>query len=325
MITAGVPTTDALTAADVQVQNDDKRRFVNDRFKVLPRRADMVVSFYGGETSLPLLQRMLSRQLERASFLAFESSADFTLKDRLRFEACKAASSSRFLLTNSTLKPMYDFELKVAVRLRAGLPPPGLCFTLCPLCSRAISDDPWHPFACEAIRRLSVTRRHDAAAHHFLAFARSNGCLANIVAKDPRSLIPDGELFLSCDSIFFDVSAVHSLAPSHLLSPSCVAHTAIEERETWKISKYAAYAQERHGKIVPIVLDCFGLLGDHALALIDQIVEEGGSPLLGSALPARMSKQLFLDTLSQIWQIGNAKIVKEYQMLSRQVIDSRAR
>ena len=149
--------------------------------------------------------------------------------------------------------------------------------------------------------------------------------LANIVAKDPRSLIPDGELFLSCDSIFFDVSAVHSLAPSHLLSPSCVAHTAIEERETWKISKYAAYAQERHGKIVPIVLDCFGLLGNHALALIDQIVEEGGSPLLGSALPARMSKQLFLDTLSQIWQIGNAKIVKEYQMLSRQVIDSRAR
>ena len=327
MITAGVPTTDAMTAAAVQVPSsdaDDKRRFVNDRFKVLPRRADMVGTFYGGEPSLPLLQRMLSRQLERASLLAFENSADFTQEDRIRFEACKAASSSRFLFPNTALKPMSDFELKVAVRLRAGLPPPGVWPDLCPLCHRDTSADPWHPFACEAIRRLSVTRRHDAAAHHFMAFARSNGCLANIVAKDPNGLIPDGELFLASDSIFFDVSGVHTLAPSHL-SPSSTARTAVEEREAFKISKYSAYAEERHGKIVPIVLDCFGMLGDHAVSLIDVIIDEGGSPLLGSALPARMSKQLFIDTLSQIWQIGNAKIIREWQTLARKAIDIRAR
>ena len=326
MITAGVPTTEVQTAAAVHVPDsgEDKRKFINDRFKVLPRRANMVHTFYSGDPSLPLLQRMLSRQMERASFLAFENSPAFTQLDRIRFEACKAASSSRFLLPTTSLQPMSDFELKVAVRLRAGLPPPGLCPDVCPLCRRDMVDDPWHPFACETIRRLSVTRRHDAAAYHFLAFARSNGCLANIVAKDPKSLIPDGELFLASDSIFFDVSGVHTLAPSHL-SPSSVARTAVEGREKHKLTKYKTYAEERQGKIVPIVLDCFGMLGDLALSLIDQVIDEGGSPLLGSALPARMSRQLFVDTLAQIWQIGNAKIIREWQMLARQAVESRAR
>ena len=76
---------------------------------------------------------------------------------------------------------------------------------------------------------------------------------------------------------------------------------------------------------MPIVLDCFGMLGDRAVSLIDVIIDEGGSPLLGSALPARMSKQLFIDTLSQIWQIGNAKIIREWQTLARKAIDIHAR
>ena len=327
MITAGVPTTDAMTAAEVEVPSsaDEKRGLFNDRYKVLPRRADMVATFYGGEPDLPLLQRMLSRQLERASPFSLLKTA-LTSHRRIEFvsKPAELPPPHDFCSPTPPLKPMSDFKLKVAVRLRAGLPPPGLCYTLCPLCNRDTSEDPWHPFACEAIRRLSVTKRHDAAAYHFLAFARSNGCVANIVTKDPGSLIPDGELFLSGASILFDVSGAHSLAPSHL-SASSAARTAIKEREVWNISKYDAYAQERHGKIIPIVLDCFGFLGDDALSLIEQIVDEGGSPLLGSALPARMSMQLFLDTLSQIWQIGNAKIVREYQLLAHQTTDSRAR
>ena len=78
-----------------------------------------------------------------------------------------------------------------------------------------------------------------------------------MVSKDPKALIPDGEIFLARDSIFFDVSGVHSLAPSHF-RPHAPQGSAVAGRETHKETKYAEYATERHARIVPFVLDCFG-------------------------------------------------------------------
>ena len=57
-------------------------------------------SFYGGECALPTLQRMLSRQMERASLRAFEASPEFDPMDMLRFAACKAPESGLWLLPN---------------------------------------------------------------------------------------------------------------------------------------------------------------------------------------------------------------------------------
>ena len=338
MLAAGVPTTDLPTAAEARARAEAELaaraalsgrqavnpRFANEGFKLLPRRADLITSFYGGECALPTLQRMLSRQMERASLRAFEASPEFDPMDMLRFAACKAPESGLWLLPNPALPLMIDRHTETAVRLRLGLPPAGFSERVCLLCDRDISADPWHAFACEAIRRLSITKRHDHAAYHLCEFSRSQGCLSNVVAKDPGALIPDGEIFLARDSIFFDVSGVHSLAPSHF-RPHAPLGSAVAGREDFKETKYAEYATERHARIVPFVLDCFGALGQGALDLVDLIEEEGKTPGFGAALPARMSKQLFLTMLSQKWQTGNALAVEQWQQLSRQALSSAPR
>ena len=219
---------------------------------------------------------------------------------------------------------MIDRHTETAVRLRLGLPPPGLSVRVCLLCNRNISTDPWHAFACEAIRRLSITKRHDHAAYHLCEFSRSQGCLSNVVSKDPKALIPDGEIFLARDSIFFDVSGVHSLAPSHF-RPHAPQGSAVAGRETHKETKYAEYATERHARIVPFVLDCFGALGERAMGLVDLIDNEGNTPGFGAALPARMTKPLFLSMLSQKWQTGNALALDQWHQLSRQALSSALR
>ncbi len=52
---------------------------------VLPRSADNILTFYRGERSLPMLQRMLSLRMEGLWLDAFLASAECSDTDRIRF------------------------------------------------------------------------------------------------------------------------------------------------------------------------------------------------------------------------------------------------
>ena len=315
MVAAGVETTTLPRAAQIPVDEEKaaEEKFANERFKILPRNPSIISSFYDGASRLPTLQRMLSRQLEASSLNLFLNSPECTRKDALRILSCKSKCSGAWLSPCPSLPTMKDFAVRVAMRLRMGLPPPVQTPTRCALCKRDMQNDPWHAFACESVRRLSTTRAHDIAAQQICDFARANNCLASVQFV-PDSLIPDGQIHLTTETILYDVSGVHILAPSHL--PSATPGAAIKARETAKHTKYDDYAREMEAKLVPVALDRFGSLGDEAKHLINVIADESDTPGLTS-FPTRKSTVTFLHELSTNWQIGNANILKEWLKLSR--------
>ena len=128
-------------------------------------------------------------------------------------------------------------------------------------------EDPWHAFACESVRRLSTTRAHDVA-QQICESARANSCLASVQFV-PDSHILDGQIHLTTETIFYDVSEVHILAPSHL--PSAAPGSAILARQTAKHTRYDDYARGLEAKLVPFVLDRFGSLGEEAKYLVNAL------------------------------------------------------
>ena len=122
---------------------------------------------------------------------------------------------------------------------------------------------------------------------------------------------------LTSESLFYDVSGVHILAPSHLVSAT--PGSAIKAREVAKHSKYDDYAKDMEARFVPFVLDRFGSLGEEAAALVETIAAESDNPGLTPSL-TQTSPSLFLTQLSTKWQIGNAGIYKQWLKLSRQAL-----
>jgi hypothetical protein len=133
----------------------------------------------------------------------------------------------------------------------------------------------------------------------------------------PDSHIPDGQIHTTTESIFYDVSGVHILALSHLIS--AIPSSAIAAREAAKHTKYDGYAKEMEAKLVPFVLDRFGSLGKEAASLVETVAAESDNPGLTPSL-TRTSPALFLAELSAEWQIGNAEIFKQWLKLSRQAL-----
>ena len=175
---------------------------------------------------------------------------------------------------------MSDLAVRLATRYWMALPPP-IVRSRCALCGRDIQDDPWHAFACECVRRLSTTRTHDIAAQQLCDFSRANGCLSS-VSFVPDSHLPDGQIYLTTESLFYDVSGVHALAPSHLVSAT--PGSAIKAREAAKHTKYDDYAKEMEARLVPFALDRFGSLGEEAAALVKTIAAESDNPGLTPSL-----------------------------------------
>ena len=110
---------------------------------------------------------------------------------------------------------MWGTVVQQAVRHGCASAPRSL-LSPCPLCARDTTEDPWHPLACQSVRRRAITTRHDRGMDLVAKFARSCSVLARFEPKDAGSLVPDGELIFSQDAELVDLSGVHSLAPSHL-------------------------------------------------------------------------------------------------------------
>ena len=140
-------------------------------------------------------------------------------------------------------------------------------------------------------------------------YARSVGVLASLFPKDLSSLVPDGEFFLSRETVLVDLSGTHPLSPS-LITSQHTSQSAIERREASKTSKYRQHCAALGARFIPFILDSYGSIGVEALRFIDVIESE--APLLGIQDPLRISKASFLSSLSHQWQSDNAAIVKQW-------------
>jgi hypothetical protein len=207
---------------------------------------------------------------------------------------------------------MSDFEAEVAVRYRLGLPPVQAMHR-CPLCERDMVNDPWHCLSCESTRRRAVTRVHDSVANTICAFARQCGCVAS-VSFDGGGLTPDGQVHTLEATWYFDVSGVHILAPSHLRSAT--PGSAVAARVAAKHRKYDNHASNHQSKFVPVVLDRFGSMAKESEDFLETIANEVGTP--GSRVSPHCSPTSFRQTISRIWQVGNARILREWRLLCRQ-------
>ena len=97
--------------------------------------------------------------------------------------------------------PLSDLDFQIALRLRLGLAPCESLPPTCPLCRKDVTSNPWHALGCQALKRRSMTVRHDRAMQHLANFARSAGVLVSLSPKDLHSLVPDGEFFLSRETV----------------------------------------------------------------------------------------------------------------------------
>lgn len=107
---------------------------------------------------------------------------------------------------------------------------------------------------------------------HLVTFARSAGVLASLTLKDLSSLVPDGEFFLSRETVLVDFSGTHPLSPSLLSSPQ--AMSAIERRETSKSAKYHLHCLQLKARFIPFVMDSYGGLGSKALGFLNDLERE---------------------------------------------------
>jgi len=218
MAVAGIP----LAPVDCRRSCPRSRSFDEDSkqgfggFRTLPANADGISTYYQSRHKLPTLQRALSRQLEDCLLHSFLSSDACTRSDSIRLSSCKDRLTSRWLHPSpgSLNQPLPDLDFELALRLRLGLPPLDIMPPSCALCDRDITNNPWHALGCQSLRRRSITVRHDRAMQLLVKYARSVGVLASLSPKDLSSLVPDGEFFLSRETVLVDLSGTHPLSPS---------------------------------------------------------------------------------------------------------------
>ena len=311
------------TYYDIKLDEDEKKSwgpYADGRLQFLPVDPSRINTFYVGERKLPSLQFVLSRRLASCKLDAFLDSADCTIADRIRLESCRSKESGRWLRLHPLIEPLSDAHFRIALRLRLGLPPLRYDVPLpCPMCKKGVdaegNPDPWHPFACSAVRRRMVTTRHDRAMELVCRYARSCSVIARTEPKDFKSLVPDSELFFASKTLLTDLSGVHSLAPSHLERFPAPGQ-AMQHRATDKHNKYDAHAEATGCTFSPLVMDAFGSMHKEFADVLDSIAEEAGLAAFAPA-PGLLSPDDFLCALSAQWQKDNALIVLEWQRLCR--------
>ena len=285
----------------------------------LPVNASDIATHYLEQPRIRCLQRSFTRQIEDRALASFFSSSDCSPVDRARLRCCsrvKGQPAVSAWLSASAASAIEDTHVRVAVRLRLGLPPlssPPFASTRCPLCKFDFGDDCWHALSCQSIKRLSITSRHDSIAKLLINFFNSNFCVAREVKKS-RDKLPDVEVHLPRETIFIDVSGTHPLNYSYLSGTLNNLDSALTNRATYKITKYFTWARERNARFVPFVLDTFGRLHKAAADLITVACGELSSL---APSPSRQSSQSLLVELSTLWQRGNGEIISQWSIMCR--------
>ena len=109
-----------------------------------------------GKSVLRLLQKAVSAAISRERKRIFMLSCGDEVSTRI------SSCASDWLIDVRSAMDMSDFDVRVAVRLRLGLPLSELVPPSCPLCDEDMRDHPSHPLGCVKLRRGGILKRHDS-------------------------------------------------------------------------------------------------------------------------------------------------------------------
>ncbi len=207
------------------------------------------------------VQRKLSSIIEASIRTRFLAATDATTK---RIVQASAGPLARAWLSPMSVPGPFevpDADMKHAVRLRLGLPPPAdpLLPESCPLCLRQMNG--WHGFTCQAV---SKHQRHNSICRALGEACRAAGF---IVVSEPHTdfsarsrggsradlLITDGY-----NTKMIDVKVLHPLAASY-------ANVAdpLSQREDQTVAHYRGVAPEVEA--TPFVISTLGEVGAESL------------------------------------------------------------
>ena len=296
-------------------------------WELLPDHVDNTMPHYHDlDPSQFKLQREITHQLERVVRREFTESKNCTERDTARLLSCSSKGASAFLLAfpSSALLRMADSDVKVAIRLRLGLPPlpadqmPRTC--VCEARS-SVTADPWHCMSCVSIRRKAVTARHDCVLNLLATFAKTHNCRVEVEpkvhrTKDGKRKRPDATLTLTEEQIMTDVSITHPTANSYVRT-SRRQLGAANARARSKSKKYEEVAASEMCTFTPFVCETYGAVHTDVFELVRKILlnSEVYSDAMGLKNPLSMGLSDFIQIISVALQRGNAMIVRQWSVL----------
>jgi hypothetical protein len=202
---------------------------------------------------------------------------------------------------------MTDAELRVAVRLRLGLPCPSATRCACGAPPDASGD---HALTCRELGGRSW--RHAALNAVVL---RAFRCIGSAASLEPTGLLPDGGRrpdgvgdapWMIGRRLAWDATCVHPTSASNLASSSAAASAAARAAESRKRAKYADISPDC--VFVPVAVETYGRLGPSASRLLRRL----GKAMARSSGDRRASFDL-RRRFSIAVQRGNARCLRASQ------------
>ena len=200
--------------------------------------------------------------------------------EQARLYATQASKSGLFLKALPLLPclALRDFDYRVGVRHRLGLPPPEMP-DYCLVCKRHvdISLDPWHCLNCPAQFGRRITRRHDHIVDTITSWANKIGARASREPRqeeDKRGKRPDIKITIGATTYLLDVTVRNPACPSHASEGAKGKLKVAEKAEKEKTDKYKALAEREKAKFVPFAVETFGGMGAAASEFILNLLKE---------------------------------------------------
>ena len=112
-----------------------------------------------------------------------------------RISSCALPGASDWLNDVRLAMDMSDIEVRVAVRLRLGLPLSELVPPSCPLCDEDMRDHPNDPLGCVKLRRGGILKRHDSCQNGLARFAHRTS--ASCTSPQRQRVLPKYRIWIS--------------------------------------------------------------------------------------------------------------------------------
>ena len=202
---------------------------------------------------------------------------------------------------------MDDDDFRLAMRVRLGISHPGMP----PSCACKKPLDPDHVFACDFLKRKSITTRHDKIRNFLNATLKRAGFDSEM---EPRyfgkaRIRPDIEFHLQTRTVLTDVAVTHVTVKSHI-SRGQIALGCATQREWDKKRKYDPLALTENADLHPFVVEHTGAFGASAKNLIRLIVND--RPFLPEEFDTPDIAAIYLRTsIAFLVQKGNAAIIRQ--------------
>ena len=217
--------------------------------------------------------------------------------------------------------PDADFRSLLKWHIGSPLGPSDTSVTLlCPRCNASLDGSGHHLVCCKFNQ---ITRRHGAVQDFVLRTAQKAGFVARKEQGLEDGSRPGDVLITRLDSdghAAVDITVRHTLTPSHPLTRATEVQNWQVRQEQEKHNKYDV-ACRRHGwRMLPLVVDCYGGVGQEGRTLLSQLIKATAGQLpraSGREMEANIWQQLGLTLAKEVGRqlsrilMANAQVIEE--------------